>query len=98
MALKPGVPLEPEKFRQAIKKAGYETRDLELTLRARVERRGEAYQLRPASVAQTFAVHSGGAAGGLEKFVGKLVRVKGRVVAEVPAIELELTGIEPTGG
>ncbi len=98
MTLKRGAPLEPEKFRKAIKKAGYDTRDFELTLRARVEWRGEAYQLRPIGVAQTFAVRSGGATGQLENFVGKLVRAKAKVVSESPTIELELTGIEPAGG
>jgi hypothetical protein len=98
VTLKQGVPLEPEKFRKAIRKAGYDTRDFELTLRARVERRGEAYQLRPFGVAQTFAARSGGATGQLENFASKLVRAKAKVVSESPTIELELTEIEPAGG
>ena len=96
--LKPGVPLDPEKFRQAIKKAGYEVRDFELTLRARVERRGETYQLRPVGLAQGFAVRAVGAAAGLGHLVGKQVRAKGTIVQESPAIELELSEVTPPGG
>jgi len=89
------VAFELEKFRAAIKKAGFETRDFELTLQARVERRGDTYELRPGGVAQAFAVRAGAAARELEPLVGKTARVKGKVAAEAPTIELELIEVTP---
>lgn len=98
MKLKPGVPFEPQKFRKEIRKAGYETRGFELALRAWVERRGKAYELRPAGVAQAYAVLSGPAASGLADLVGKVVRAQARVVSEGPTMELELLDVKPAGG
>lgn len=91
------MPLAPEKFRAAIRKAGFETRDFELSLQAVVERRGETYQLRPAGVAQQFAVRPGRLADELEHFVGRRVRARARIAAESPAMELELIAVEAPG-
>jgi len=92
------VLFEPGKIRAAIKKAGYEMRDFEVTLKARVEHLDEAYRLHPEGIAQTFAVRPAGGTSELEGYVGKMIRAKGKVVNETPPIELELTEVEPTGG
>ncbi len=93
--LKPGVKFDPARFRTAIQRAGYETRNFELTVRAQVEGQGEAYQLRPAGVPQTFAVRAGPGADKLKPFLGKRALAKGKVAAESPVIELEITEVTP---
>ena len=96
--LKPGVPLDPQKFRAAIKKGGYEVRDFEIVLRGKVERSSEGFELKPEGTAQSFVMRSAAAAKQLEPWVGKVVRVRGRVTAEAPRIELELIEVASPGG
>lgn len=96
--LKPGTPLDPAKLRKAIQKAGYESRDIEISLLAHVERRNDVILLRPAGISQTFAVRAGPAAADLEAFVGKTARVRGKLVAEEKSLELELVEVGSPGG
>jgi hypothetical protein len=93
--LKPGVVLVPERFRRAIRKAGYETRDFRLTLQARVERTVSGYRLRLPDNKQWFAVRAGGAAEQLASQNGELIRAVGVLVSDGPPVELELSSVEP---
>ena len=91
------MPFEPEKFRAAVKQGGGggEARRFELQLRATVERRDGRYYLRPVGVAQQFVVRDTPLARKLEAFIGKPVRVRGRLVSAGPPLELELTAVAP---
>ena len=93
MRLKSGARFEPEKFRVAIKKDGEEVRGFDLQVRAKVEQRDGRYFLRPGGVAQQFAVRDGPSAHGLDPFVGRQVRVRGRLASDGPPLELELTEV-----
>ena len=67
-------------------------------MRAAVNRRSEGFELKPEGTPQTFFVRSGEAAKQLEPWIGKVVRVKGKITAEAPGLELELNEVELTGG
>ncbi len=92
--LKPGAALEPERFRSAIRKAGYETRDFRLSLQARVEQTDSGYRLRLPNNLQWFAVRPGGVAAQLASHAGSFVRVVGLLVAYGPPLELEISSVE----
>ena len=92
------MPLDLQKLRAAIKKAGYETRDFEVVIRAVVGRTGEGFELKPEGTPQTFFVRSGEVAKQLEPWLGKVVRVRGKIRAEAPRLELELIEVGPAGG
>ena len=67
-------------------------------MRAAVGRSGKGFELKPEGTPQTFFVRSGEAAKQLELWLGKVVRVKGKITAEAPRLELELTEVGPAGG
>lgn len=92
MRLKPGVPLDLKTFQEAIRKAGYETRDFVVTLTGRVEREGRQFRLRPDGVDQVFLLRVADP-GHLAAFAGKRARVRGRVVEAAAPLEVELTEI-----
>ncbi len=92
--LKPGVVFAPERFRSAIRKAGYTVRGFQLTVLARVEQTRAGYRLRLPKTDQWLAVRTGGAAALLGTHVGRLVRVVGLLAADGPPLELEIAAVE----
>jgi copper chaperone CopZ len=91
--LKPGVAVAPALLRAAVENAGQRLRVVELRLRGTLQRDKGLYQLRPAGLAQVFAVRNDVK---LEPLAGRNVRVRGRVVSSgAAAVELELMDVEP---
>jgi copper chaperone CopZ len=91
--LKPANTVDLAELREAVERAGQNLRATELLVRGGLERIGGRYRLRLAGVPQMFFVRDNVK---LLPFVGKNVRVQGRVVSSnVASVELELVEIRP---
>lgn len=91
--LKTGAPLAPAKLRAGVENAGQRLRTVDVRLRGTLQRKDEAYELRPAGQAQAFAVRDNAK---LESLAGRTVRLRGRVVSpDAAPVEIELVDVEP---
>jgi len=92
VTLKAGTPFEAEALRTAVRNAGQQARQFELTLRASVERQDGRYRLVPNAGSPLAVARSSEPK--LDAYVGQVVHVRARVssLARSP-LELELTDV-----
>lgn len=92
--LKPNTPVVPDQLRAAVERAGQRLREIELQLRGTLQRERGRYQLQPRTTAQVFVLRDSPK---LEALIGKVVRLRGRVMSpDATAVQLEVIEVVPS--